>query len=64
MNSLGATPSISFLSDIRTTAQAFEAALDTVRNHQVSKFAILGNLLTFGCKPVRTMDLMDAAFQQ
>ena len=48
---------IAILSDIHAAADAFEAALRAAREEGFDKLLILGDLLTYGPSPERTLDL-------
>jgi predicted phosphodiesterase len=48
---------LAILSDIHAAADAFEAALRAAREEGFDKLLILGDLLTYGPSPERTLDL-------
>jgi len=55
---------IVFLSDIHANAHAFEAALETIRSMDVDKVVIMGDLLTYGCEPMWTLELLEATLEK
>ncbi len=52
---------IAVLSDIHGAAEAYEAALDDARNEGFDRLLVLGDLLTYGADPRRTLDLTNDA---
>lgn len=55
---------IAFLSDIHANAYAFSAALDLVRKMDVDALVIMGDMLTYGCEPKWTLELLGTALEK
>lgn len=55
---------IALLSDIHANAHAFSAALERVRALDIDALVIMGDLLTYGCEPKRTLELLNGALAQ
>lgn len=49
---------IAFLSDIHANAQALSSVVEQLSLLDVKSVVILGDLLTYGCDPVRTLELL------
>ncbi len=52
---------LAVISDIHSDADAFAAALDGARDQGFDQLLILGDLLTYGMQPVRTLELVAEA---
>ena len=55
---------IAFLSDIHGNADALEASLKAVQTLNVQTLVILGDILTYGCQPDRTLDLVASTLER